>query len=137
MPAPPLHQNALNLQIFCSILTTILPCSSSNSIYSEKDNDSLEEPLEFKTRGCEEVRKGEDERDWGCEDLPPPPLAWSSASPRVVALYPFQGEAECNLGMEAGEQLVVVEEDAEGWSKVRRVEGQEEGYVPTSFLQVL
>ena len=48
----------------------------------------------------------------------------------------FQGEAECNLAMEAGEEFVIVEGDSEGWSKVQRLEGgQEEGYVPTAFLQ--
>ena len=50
----------------------------------------------------------------------------------------FQGEAECNLAMEAGEEFVIVEGDSEGWSKVQRLEGgQEEGYVPTTFLQQL
>ena len=111
--------------------------SSSNSISSEKDNDSLEEPLEFKSRVDEVPNdEGEDVADWGSVDLPPPPLAWS-LNTMVQALYPFQGEAECNLTMVAGDQFHLVEPDSDGWSKVRRLGGEEEGYVPTSFLQVL
>ena len=50
----------------------------------------------------------------------------------------FQGEAECNLAMDAGQEFLIVEGDSEGWSKVQRLEGgQEEGYVPTAFLQQL
>ena len=50
----------------------------------------------------------------------------------------MQGEAECNLAMDAGQEFLIVEGDSEGWSKVQRLEGgQEEGYVPTAFLQQL
>merc|ERR1719237_887334 len=72
--------------------------SSTGSISSEKDNDSLEEPLEFKTRlsttsqfsinhshdhlqsdsrtSVSDLKHGEDE--WDSVDLPPPPLSWET-----------------------------------------------------------
>ena len=147
--------------------------SSTGSISSEKDNDSLEEPLQFKTRrsnsqfsinhshqlhsdsrtsidnsggellGSElgqhgsDLKHGEDE--WDSADLPPPPLSWETPEDDVVeALYDFEGETASTIPMRAGELFSLVERDSEGWSKVKRREGEEmEGFVPTSFLKVL
>ena len=145
--------------------------SSTGSISSEKDNDSLEEPLEFKTRLSNsqfsinhsqsdsrtsvdnnsnssellgqlrhsDLKHAEDEWDLPV-DLPPPPLAWETPDDDEVveALYDFEGETASTLPMRAGELFLLVEADSEGWSKVKRKEGDlEEGYVPTSFLKVL
>jgi len=145
--------------------------SSTGSISSEKDNDSLEEPLEFKTRLSNsqfsinhsqsdsrtsvdnnsnssellgqlrqsDLKHAEDEWDLPV-DLPPPPLAWETPDDDEVveALYDFEGETASTLPMRAGELFFLVEADSEGWSKVKRKEGDlEEGYVPTSFLKVL
>ena len=149
--------------------------SSSGSISSEKDNDSLEEPLDFKTRltnsqfsinhslksdsrtSVDNINSnssellgqlrhhsdlkhddGEDD-EWDSVDLPPPPLAWETPDDTIVeALYDFEGETASTLPMKAGELFLLVERDSEGWSKVKRKEGDlEEGYAPTSFLKVL
>merc|ERR550517_779962 len=145
--------------------------SSTGSISSEKDNDSLEEPLEFKTRLSNsqfsinhsqsdsrtsvdnnsnssellgQLRQHSDlkhngEDEWDSVDLPPPPLSWETPDDAMVeALYDFEGETASTLPMTAGELFFLVEADSEGWSKVKRKEGDlEEGYVPTSFLKVL
>ena len=78
---------------------------------------------------------------------PPPPLP--SQPPiqllaHVVALYPFVAELENSLSMEEGEQLVVTEPDAEGWTRVRRLDRKDsegddviEGFVPSSFLKFI
>jgi len=149
--------------------------SSSGSISSEKDNDSLEEPLDFKTRLTNsqfsinhslksdsrtsvdnssnssellgQLRHhsdlkhddGDEDEWWDSVDLPPPPLAWETPDDTIVeALYDFEGETASTLPMKAGELFLLVERDSEGWSKVKRKEGDlEEGYAPTSFLKVL
>merc|ERR1712130_911342 len=135
--------------------------SSTGSISSEKDNDSLEEPLNFKTRLStnsqfninlqsdtrtsvdsehhSDLKHGEDE--WDSVDLPPPPLSWETPEAEekeVEALYDFEGETASTLPMRAGELFILVEPDSEGWSKVKRKRDlEEEGYVPTSFINVL
>ncbi|XP_041094402.1 formin-binding protein 1-like isoform X2 [Polyodon spathula] len=52
------------------------------------------------------------------------------------ALYPFEGHNEGTLSVTEGETLYVIEEDkGDGWTRVRRNE-DEEGYVPSSYLEV-
>ncbi|XP_053335310.1 formin-binding protein 1 isoform X2 [Clarias gariepinus] len=52
------------------------------------------------------------------------------------ALYPFEGNNEGTLALAEGEVLFVIEEDkGDGWTRVRRNE-EEEGYVPTSYVEV-
>ncbi|XP_064027090.1 formin-binding protein 1 isoform X3 [Pogoniulus pusillus] len=52
------------------------------------------------------------------------------------ALYTFEGQNEGTISVAEGELLYVIEEDkGDGWTRVRRSE-DEEGYVPTSYLQV-
>ncbi|MGH0135836.1 UNVERIFIED_CONTAM: hypothetical protein FKN15_029153 [Acipenser sinensis] len=52
------------------------------------------------------------------------------------ALYPFDGHNEGTLSVTEGETLYVIEEDkGDGWTRVRRNE-DEEGYVPSSYLEV-
>ncbi|XP_037401821.1 formin-binding protein 1 isoform X6 [Pygocentrus nattereri] len=52
------------------------------------------------------------------------------------ALYPFEGQNEGTLALVEGEVLFVIEEDkGDGWTRVRRNE-EEEGYVPTSYVEV-
>ncbi|KAM9735825.1 formin-binding protein 1 isoform 6-T6 [Menidia menidia] len=53
------------------------------------------------------------------------------------ALYPFEGQNEGTISVAEGELLYVIEEDkGDGWTRVRRNE-DEEGYVPTSYIEVL
>ena len=58
---------------------------------------------------------------------------------RCEAMYDY---AECdpnNITMRAGEHFVIVEEEVDGWTRVRRLigAGYDEGYVPASYLRVL
>ncbi|XP_072559277.1 formin-binding protein 1a isoform X13 [Paramormyrops kingsleyae] len=51
-------------------------------------------------------------------------------------LYPFEGQNEGTMSVAEGEMLYVIEEDkGDGWTRVRRSE-EEEGYVPTSYVEV-
>uniref|UniRef100_A0A8B9CD69 Formin-binding protein 1-like n=1 Tax=Anser brachyrhynchus TaxID=132585 RepID=A0A8B9CD69_9AVES len=52
------------------------------------------------------------------------------------AIYPFDGHNEGTLAMKEGEILYIIEEDkGDGWTRARRQNG-EEGYVPTSYIDV-
>ncbi|XP_035847085.1 formin-binding protein 1 homolog isoform X19 [Sander lucioperca] len=52
------------------------------------------------------------------------------------ALYPFEGHNEGTIAVAEGELLYVIEEDkGDGWTRVRRNE-DEEGYVPSSYVEV-
>jgi len=68
---------------------------------------------------------------------PPPPPDDNGGNYRVTALYNFSGDLESNLSMLEGDQFILLEEDQEGWSRVGRLNGQGEGYVPTSFIKRL
>uniref|UniRef100_A0A8C1EHU3 Thyroid hormone receptor interactor 10a n=1 Tax=Cyprinus carpio carpio TaxID=630221 RepID=A0A8C1EHU3_CYPCA len=52
---------------------------------------------------------------------------------QCTALYNFPGSSEGTISMQEGEVLSVVEEDkGDGWTRVRRNNG-DEGYIPTSY----
>ncbi|XP_062929612.1 formin-binding protein 1 isoform X6 [Mobula hypostoma] len=52
------------------------------------------------------------------------------------AMYAFEGQNEGTITIVEGEMLSVIEEDkGDGWTRVRRNE-DEEGYVPTSYVEV-
>ncbi|XP_052578694.1 formin-binding protein 1 isoform X16 [Peromyscus californicus insignis] len=52
------------------------------------------------------------------------------------ALYTFEGQNEGTISVVEGETLSVIEEDkGDGWTRIRRSE-DEEGYVPTSYVEV-
>ncbi|XP_045325846.1 formin-binding protein 1 isoform X17 [Leopardus geoffroyi] len=51
------------------------------------------------------------------------------------ALYTFEGQNEGTISVAEGETLYVIEEDkGDGWTRIRR--NEEEGYVPTSYVEV-
>ncbi|XP_061079026.1 cdc42-interacting protein 4 homolog isoform X1 [Conger conger] len=53
-----------------------------------------------------------------------------------TALYTFQGASEGTISMQEGEAFAVVEEDkGDGWTRVRRNNG-DEGYIPTSYVNI-
>ena len=52
---------------------------------------------------------------------------------KLLALYSYDGEEDGTLEMEAGEELEIVEDDVEGWTRVRRTLSGDEGFIPTSF----
>ncbi|CAJ0920161.1 unnamed protein product [Ranitomeya imitator] len=52
------------------------------------------------------------------------------------AIYPFDGNNEGTLAMKEGEVMYIIEEDkGDGWTRARRQNG-EEGYVPTSYIEI-
>uniref|UniRef100_A0A3Q2NP73 Thyroid hormone receptor interactor 10a n=1 Tax=Fundulus heteroclitus TaxID=8078 RepID=A0A3Q2NP73_FUNHE len=55
---------------------------------------------------------------------------------KCTAMYNFPGASEGTIAMEEGEELAVVEEDkGDGWTRVRRHNG-DEGYIPTSYVAI-
>ncbi|XP_053084299.1 cdc42-interacting protein 4 homolog isoform X3 [Pangasianodon hypophthalmus] len=55
---------------------------------------------------------------------------------QCTALYNFPGSSEGTISMQEGEVLAVVEEDkGDGWTRVRRSNG-DEGYIPTSYANI-
>ncbi|KAK3857146.1 hypothetical protein Pcinc_036584, partial [Petrolisthes cinctipes] len=53
------------------------------------------------------------------------------------ALYNFDGTSEGSMNMTEGEELNVIEIDqGDGWTRVRRVSSFEEGFVPTSYIEM-
>lgn len=53
-----------------------------------------------------------------------------------MCLHPPAGKNEGTIAVAEGELLYVIEEDkGDGWTRVRRNE-EEEGYVPTSYIEV-
>ncbi|XP_037079941.1 formin-binding protein 1-like isoform X2 [Pollicipes pollicipes] len=72
----------------------------------------------------------EDELDYADEPLP--------VLGTAQALYAFDASSEGSIPMQEGEQLLVIELDqGDGWTRVRRQDSLEEGFVPTAYLQVL
>ncbi|XP_062395955.1 cdc42-interacting protein 4 homolog isoform X1 [Sardina pilchardus] len=64
------------------------------------------------------------------DDEPEVPLGQCSA------LYHFDGTSDGTICMQEGEQLSVMESDqGDGWMRVRRVNG-DEGYVPSSYINM-
>ncbi|XP_022523836.2 cdc42-interacting protein 4 homolog isoform X3 [Astyanax mexicanus] len=60
----------------------------------------------------------------------------SSPIGQCTALYNFPGSSEGTISMQEGEVLAVVEEDkGDGWTRVRRNNG-DEGYIPTSYATI-
>ncbi|XP_017284864.1 cdc42-interacting protein 4 homolog isoform X4 [Kryptolebias marmoratus] len=55
---------------------------------------------------------------------------------RCTAMYSFPGASEGTISMQEGEVLAVIEEDkGDGWTRVRRNNG-DEGYIPTSYVSI-
>ncbi|KAM4598668.1 cdc42-interacting protein 4 homolog isoform 1-T1 [Polymixia lowei] len=55
---------------------------------------------------------------------------------KCTAMYNFPGASEGTISMQEGEVLAVVEEDkGDGWTRVRRTNG-DEGYIPTSYVNI-
>ncbi|CAG0882430.1 unnamed protein product [Cyprideis torosa] len=55
---------------------------------------------------------------------------------RCRALYPFEAQSDGAIPMCEGEELFVLETDqGDGWTRVRRIEDSEEGFVPTSYIE--
>ncbi|XP_043201078.1 formin-binding protein 1-like isoform X2 [Amphibalanus amphitrite] len=81
--------------------------------------------------GAPPVTDGGDDSELAFVDDPLPVIASASA------LYPFDASSEGSIPMQEGERLLVIELDqGDGWTRVRRHDSLEEGFVPTAYLQV-
>uniref|UniRef100_A0A8C1NRY5 Formin binding protein 1b n=1 Tax=Cyprinus carpio TaxID=7962 RepID=A0A8C1NRY5_CYPCA len=97
---------------------------------SSPDGSYTEEPSsEVQSKVQPETAESGDEFDDADEEIQP-------TIGTCKALYPFEGVNEGTISVAEGELLYVIEEDkGDGWTRVRRNE-EEEGYVPTSYVEV-
>ena len=75
------------------------------------------------SQDSEDIQGHEDTGDWSDDN----------EDTKVLALYDYAGEEAGTLVMEAGEELLMLEEESEGWIRVRRGLTGEEGFVPTGY----
>ncbi|TGZ85249.1 hypothetical protein EX30DRAFT_19308 [Ascodesmis nigricans] len=68
---------------------------------------------------------------------PPPHPAVPPADPTCKALYDFSGQTGQELAITAGEVLILVSKEDNGWWQVRRMNSTEQGWAPTSYLEEL
>ncbi|XP_059107952.1 cdc42-interacting protein 4 isoform X6 [Peromyscus eremicus] len=100
--------------------------SSSNNSGSQDNKESSEEPPS--EEGQDTPIYTEFDEDF---EEPTSPIG------QCVAIYHFEGSSEGTISMSEGEDLSLMEEDkGDGWTRVRRKQGEGEGYVPTSYLRV-
>lgn len=73
------------------------------------------------------------------DDAPPPDYYDGELLPPLgtcKALYPFEATSEGSIPMVDGEELLIIEHDqGDGWTRVRRQTDNEEGFVPTSYIE--
>ncbi|KAM9306483.1 formin-binding protein 1 isoform 2-T2 [Pholidichthys leucotaenia] len=102
------------------------PLSSPDGSYTEEQNSETQ--VKAKPNPTSTAPEVDDEFDDDEEVLP--------TIGTCKALYPFEGHNEGTIALAEGELLYVIEEDkGDGWTRVRRKE-DEEGYVPTSYIEV-
>uniref|UniRef100_A0AAY4AC96 Formin binding protein 1b n=1 Tax=Denticeps clupeoides TaxID=299321 RepID=A0AAY4AC96_9TELE len=95
-------------------------------VLSSPDGSYTEEPSSEPTVKEEDPEFNDDEFDEGLPTIG-----------TCKALYPFEGTNEGTISLVEGELLFVIEEDkGDGWTRVRRNE-EEEGYVPTTYVEVV
>ena len=113
-------------------LFTVINIGEENT--SDFDDDYFDSSVSFKS-------------DDGTDELPEVKTEkkaemWIARPPCAVAMYKFTCENSETLDMIEGEEFVILEDDVEGWTKVRRktlkLPNQKEfGYVPTSFIKFM
>jgi len=82
---------------------------------------------------------------YDCIEAPSPTLgniSDPSLFEKVIALYQFESDSSDTIPMAEGEEFFLVENDQDGWTKVKRADNRffEDigvGFVPTSFIQSL
>ncbi|XP_059381878.1 formin-binding protein 1-like isoform X6 [Carassius carassius] len=109
------------------------PTTNNNNCAQDRespDGSYTEEPSsEVQSKVQPEMAESGDEFDDADEEMLP-------TIGTCKALYPFEGVNEGTIAVTEGELLYVIEEDkGDGWTRVRRNE-EEEGYVPTSYVEV-
>ncbi|ETN77599.1 SH3 domain protein [Necator americanus] len=96
---------------------------------SQRDSYS-EESIASSDGGNTPNRSGELRRDEVYEECAMPALG------TAVAQFPFEGGTEGTIGIQEGEELLLIERDeGDGWTRVRRIDSSTEGFVPSSYLQ--
>ena len=86
--------------------------------------------------------------EWEEDDLSAPSappeesISRLSLNEKVVASFSFESDSSDTIPMAEGEEFFLMEEDQDGWTKVKRVdnrffEDMGEGFVPTSYIQSL
>ncbi|XP_059398359.1 formin-binding protein 1-like isoform X8 [Carassius carassius] len=109
-----------------------MPPTNNNCAQDRESPDGsyTEEPSsEVQSKVQPETAESGDEFDDADEEIQP-------TIGTCKALYPFDGVNEGTISVTEGELLYVIEEDkGDGWTRVRRNE-EEEGYVPTSYVEV-
>lgn len=97
------------------------------------DDDYFDSSVSFKSDEVDDI--SEDRSEKKAE-------MWIQSPPRAVAMYPFHSENSETLTMKESEEFFILEDDVEGWTKVRRKiknlsSLKEIGYVPSSFIKLL
>jgi len=116
-----LLESAMCLNIRHSLISQQGDSYSEGSDGTSHTSDSTDATIDITDDG----KNSEDSEEWSDDCLDPPVK-------KLLALYSYNGEEDGSLMMEAGEELFILEEDTEGWTRVRRNNG-EEGFIPTSF----
>ncbi|XP_039515506.1 formin-binding protein 1 isoform X5 [Pimephales promelas] len=110
------------------------PTTNNNSCAQDRESSpdgsyTEEQSSEVQSKVQPETAESGDEFDDPDEEMLP-------TIGTCKALYPFEGHNEGTIAVTEGELLYVIEEDkGDGWTRVRRNE-EEEGYVPTSYVEV-
>ena len=119
-----LVESARCLNIRHSLISSAMDTGSETSDYTS--SNSIDDNLES---------AGEEEEDW-TEEFE---AVKHSPVRKLLALYSYDGGEEGTIAIRLGEELDLLEEDTDGWSRVRRSgclqeeEEVEEGFIPTSF----
>lgn len=117
-----------------ALFTGIKTSRQENTSDFEDDDDYFDSSVSFKSEeDTDDLSGGGSERK---AEL------WIERPARARALYPFKSENSETLDMSEGEEFIILEDDIEGWTKVRRrtkkySTQKELGFVPSSFLKFL
>ncbi|ESO02102.1 hypothetical protein HELRODRAFT_186418 [Helobdella robusta] len=116
-----------NNSISGTSLTTIT-CSNSRSKKNESNN--VRESCQSSTLDQDSFDDIDDDDD-NYDDIDQKPQG------NCVAIYPFTAPSEGSISMEDGEVFQIMEFDqGDGWMRVRRLNNSEEGFVPTTYVQI-
>ena len=119
-----LVESAMCLNIRHSLL-------SSHDSYSEGSDGTSHNSVDTSdtldtTDVTDDGKHSEDSGEWSDDGSEMPPK-------KLLALYSYGGEEDGTLMMDAGDEFDVIEEDVDGWTRVRRSRSGEEGFIPTGF----
>lgn len=122
-----------NLILITFLLAVIMLSDRQENTSDFDDDDYFDSSVSFKSDEVDDI--SEDRSEKKAE-------MWIQSPPRAVAMYPFHSENSETLTMKESEEFFILEDDVEGWTKVRRKiknlsSLKEIGYVPSSFIKLL